>query len=743
VCLSIAVSLLVSRVFSVIAAYNETSEAVCQKLVNMTIGYPKDVVQCQVNAVLNSTYRDVATSTPYTTTYQGQLWWPLYGWAPSGIQGIARQSRDAFLQSAKAPSSDVTINSTCSETYSFYEVPQNIPLRRRALRQSQTDPRSGVLTVPGLPLTRCRVTVKGAPSVDTSEACKDTPSLCLQNISPSTVGQVGIDNGKFCPDGTSAIVSGSVGAGSLSGVAAVPYDPATDTITVTPTTMPAGYQAGVSLKPGQSVVRLYSFAIAAPYPPGTETCRFQSINFGTVYYTGADAVTQYVRSSNLAVIQATSTSITLSLDLNSALGCSFASTAVFAVPAGSPNLQVYGAWSPSCDTSYSYYYQFATGSAGVLGANVFGNVCPRCGPTASPKLFQYNSTVAGSFCVNPTIWDTSVVTGSSCVKVGVADYGPGSYRTGKAMLAANFARTLPAFGTEAIFPTLPQGAVLPFDSSSISVTVGNQLTSKTVFSWIAMDTQYGVPCSSPRLQWTSPTVGISVPSFSFSYRCDSSQFVTRAPINSDMPLCGAGSCNTESAFFNGGTGTSGNRIPPDMYSAAILSTQFLAGNYTESAAVPAPVPAPEPAPVPAPEPAPVCRYDGEYTIAAAGCPTGVLIASPSSYECASNVVELRTAQQVYPKPQRIRWKIAGDGRVVAVARVPACIPGSNLAGKDGSNRIKVGGRDWRWEIRPTASCDEVMLVSLNRTVGADVLSPTANCDAFEWNQEGRWTLTKL
>jgi len=383
----------------------------------------------------------------------------------------------------------------------------------------------------------------------------------------------------------------------------------------------------------------------------------------------------------------------------------------------------------------------------TLAANVFGKPCPRCGAAASPKLFQFNATVSGSFCTsNSQFWDTALYNGLPCIKIGVADDGPGSARTGRPMVASrDYLSGTPGITTGDLFPTLPRGSILPFDTGTIPVTVGNELRSKDVFNWVAVDTQYNVPCSYPQLQWTSPTVGISVPSFWFSYDCGSTTNVyAKIPAPISTPLCGAGSCNTQSTFYNGGTGTKGtekNGIAPDISSSAMLSSQFLSGNYTASAPAPSlpPVPAPAPAPAPAPQPsAPaVCLYEGKYAIASVRCPT-LYIASPSSRDCARTVVTLRTSKQVSDKLDRIEWTLARDGRVVSAERDPAC-RARNLAGKDGSDVIKVGGTGWRWEIRAVSSCDDVQLISRNKVVnvtGDVALAPDARCSSFTWTREG-------
>ena len=48
--------------------------------------------------------------------------------------------------------------------------------------------------------------------------------------------------------------------------------------------------------------------------------------------------------------------------------------------------------------------------------------------------------------------------------------------------------------------SLLQGSILPFDASSIPLDADNQIISKTVFGWLAVDQQANVPCSNPRLQ---------------------------------------------------------------------------------------------------------------------------------------------------------------------------------------------------------------------------------------------------
>lgn len=269
-----------------------------------------------------------------------------------------------------------------------------------------------------------------------------------------------------------------------------------------------------------------------------------------------------------------------------------------------------------------------------------------------------------------------------------------------------------------------------------------------------MDTQLNVPCSNPQLLWTSPTVGISAPpQFYLPLACrDTSYFTRRRNLLAINPqyigLCGAGSCNTYSTFWNGGTGTGTgkNGISTDTYTAAILASQFLAANAT---AVPTPAPAPQPtlppAPAPAPRPPVVCTSDTRTrAIKAVGCtgPSGLYIASAGTANgCDNDTVYLRTRDQVNKEPDRIRWTLENNGRIVSKARSISCPDSSNLAGKIGTDTIKVGGYGWRWRVEPLSSdsCDRVRLVSRNRKIrktGKDVLKANAACNGFSWGTEG-------
>jgi len=86
----------------------------------------------------------------------------------------------------------------------------------------------------------------------------------------------------------------------------------------------------------------------------------------------------------------------------------------------------------------------------------------------------------GTFCGQTdgvVTWSAASRSGVSCILVGVADYGPSSYNTGRPMLAPSYGEAMPStsFGPEAIFPTVKQGSVLRPDGSSITVTVGIEL----------------------------------------------------------------------------------------------------------------------------------------------------------------------------------------------------------------------------------------------------------------------------
>ena len=317
---------------------------------------------------------------------------------------------------------------------------------------------------------QCRMTVKGTSKYisDGSQVCKENSLLCLDQNVASTVGQVGIDNGKYCPDGSVVDAAANGLTAVVSNLQNVVYDPSARTLKIAGT-MPAGYVNGLSLVSGLSAVMLGGLwidDILANQVPGIETCRFRYLAPDPVIETGAAAIRTYMSFGSFYVTLPTSRAppsssdwIKLNVDLNGALGCSFNSPVTF--PYTAPSASIKGMWSPACDTSYSFYSQFAVGSSASTAANtVFGSPCPRCGSAASPRLFQYNATLAGRFCSSPQVWGTSVQGSSSCIAVGVADYGPGSYKTGLPMVAGGLDGAtmsfMTAFGTEAVFPTLRQ-----------------------------------------------------------------------------------------------------------------------------------------------------------------------------------------------------------------------------------------------------------------------------------------------
>ncbi len=214
----------------------EQSSALCAALIDVTFGYPKDVVQCKLNEVMPSEPSAAAPS----ISVAGQMWWPLYDGAPSGIQGIALQSRDRFIGSVRANTSILAsspllpgsiVNNTCSPSFKFSWAAewgtdyQNWPPIIPA-------PATSVSTSNGMPLTQCRTAAKlgyaewwgagAAPPIEqwvdgqcvsnllfnsiyARRRLQSTPSipkeLCFSEGEPTTVFGIGVSNGKYCPAG--------------------------------------------------------------------------------------------------------------------------------------------------------------------------------------------------------------------------------------------------------------------------------------------------------------------------------------------------------------------------------------------------------------------------------------------------------------------------------------------------------------------------------------------------------------
>jgi hypothetical protein len=385
-------------------------------------------------------------------------------------------------------------------------------------------------------------------------------------------------------------------------------------------------------------------------------------------------------------------------------------------------------WSPSCDSDNTFYQKYNAKAAALN----FGNPCPACTSGSSQILFTYNGPNAGKFCSansitggvqiaarNPMQTAATLgagILGTSCISVDVADFGAGNAQTGTPTLA----QALPVgVATTDIFPTPSGNPVGTFSSSA--VLTYSATTSKNV----AIDSEFLLPCSTPQMARTGALVGVAA---------------------------GAGSCNTNSLWFNGGTGTGAgqNGIAPNTQTFANLPTTFYAPFYTPTPApTPSPVTpspkAPSPAKPPSPSPAPiVCTYSGNYNLKPLYAPcNNYFIASGTSSDCSNNYVNLRTGSQLGGKPARAVWKfatIAQDNlstptNVLATART-SCTNKYLAAPSDPSQGLKVGGSSWKWQFVPypgSSKCDEVNMISQNRLATTAFLEVPKTCDRFRYN----------
>eukprot|EP00889_Picochlorum_renovo_P005217 jgi/Picre1/32247/NNA_007593.t1 len=351
-----------------------------------------------------------------------------------------------------------------------------------------------------------------------------------------------------------------------------------------------------------------------------------------------------------------------------------------------------------------------------------------------------------------------------CILIGAYNGGAASPNTGKPMIApitigGNAVDPVPvqqgaaitgAFAVTGVnnvfFPTASRaanrgifgdGAVMPYDGTSPNNVAR--------FNQVAMDTEWGSPCSTPLI--SQPTSN------------------TLTPL---LGVIGAGSCDTVSQFWNGGTGTAagGNGVTSDGYPEAFLTSEFIAPIITPAPApapTPAPMPAPTPAPVPAPSPTPVpsptpapspaptpspaplvCSYRGIYEIIPLYAPCNrYRIASGTDSDCDYNLVTLRTAGQVgRGKIARLHWEfatIAEDGLSVptnVLARARRGCTNRFLAAPSDPTTLKTGGSSWKWQFVPwpsAISCEEVNVISQNRLSTTAFLQVPRSCDRFRYN----------
>lgn len=554
-------------------------------------------------------------------------------------------------------------------------------------------------------------------------------SLCFTATTSSTANTVGIDNGKNCPSGANFVTPGtstdvtlSNGNGDGFSLAAASGGEQVVTVALTGVT-------NALLVAGQSVVRISDVAAAditgAITPVAGQTCSAADV---------ADLI-------NGQHVVATSGTNTFTFNIPASTTCS-AVTAV-AVPNGSA-AKVSQIWSPSCDSSNAFYQAMnpVTGAA-----NAFGRPCPACSSPSSPTgatQWSFTGPNAGKFC-STTAMSGGVVAqalpqypgtnpntnsftlgagtlGTSCIAIDVNDQGAGNALTGTPMLESGIPYQT---SVTAVFRTTSMSPIGSFASNSVlPYTAAN---SKAV----AIDSEWKMPCSTPKINRAGTIVG----------------------------ALDTGSCNTQSLWWNGGTGTGSgtNGIVSDTETFGFLKSTFLAPFIGPSPA-PAPAPVtpppspsptpPSPTPVPPSPVSPVCTYKGTYQIRPLYAPCNkYYIASGTVDNCSYNLVNLRTKSQLGGKMARIRWAVATVAEnglstptnVVGEARIAAkgsCVNKNLAAPSDPSKGLKVGGSSWKWQIVPypgSNKCDQVNLISQNRLSTSAFLQVPRSCDRFLYN----------
>ncbi|KAI8114411.1 hypothetical protein M9434_002535 [Picochlorum sp. BPE23] len=702
----------------------------CAGMVNLTSGYPTQYIKCQVNAV--------TSSANYVAAAVGaQMFWSDFTGSTTGDATSRTNSRDRLVSQISLNQSltlagfpGANINDTCDSSY----VP------------APAGTASPVLNTAGMPLATCRQAPLGlAAETYANGACSGIAAansgLCFSVATDTTENTVGLDNGKLCPTGPAFVRPGTTtqvailpaGTTLTTQTSTVKIAAAADgvqTVTITSAGGNAYTWPSNSLTIG-SGIRLSGFVEDNFVSPGGATCT-------------KAALLAAINDQN-HIVTAFTSGATGSVSFKIAsLGCTAGDIVSYTANAGVPNARLQGVWSPSCDSSATFYSVYNP-TSGTTGAGTFGLPCAAClnaNLAASPWVF--NGPNAGKFCSAnaladgpQTLANTQFPTttssnalgagslGTSCIRINVNDQGAGNALTGRPMLTEPLPQGV---AVSSIFPTPNSNPVGIFSTNS--VVAYNVANAKTV----AIDSEWKQPCSTPVITRTGALLGVPT---------------------------GAGSCNTQSRFFNGGTGTSTgqNGIDPVSSSYAALASTFQApiiGPSPEPAPMPAPKPAPTPAPKPAPTPAPspaptpsppaplVCSYRGIYEIIPLYAPCNrYRIASGTDSDCDYNLVTLRTAGQVgQGKIARLHWEfatIAEDGLSVptnVLARARRGCTNRFLAAPSDPTTLKTGGSSWKWQFVPwpaATSCEEVNVISQNRLSTTAFLQVPNTCDRFRYN----------
>jgi hypothetical protein len=639
---------------------------------------------------------------------------------------------------------------------------------------------SDIKTIAGVPLATCRVATLG---LTTDAALPANPFLQFPISSTSTVDTFGIDNGKVCAAGAgfvTAAVPKSVTIGTSIGNT---VNTGTATLNCASTgvcTLVTGYTGGFFLDDvvaGQAFT--LSLASGALTVPGCNSVAERAAVAAALVSGPSDprGIFTAISAATPAVPNVAGTSIQFqgfpaSICTVTAAGAITSTTAAI----------VTGNWSPLCDNDNSFYLR---NTVNGIGSTLGG--CPRCTTTSNdPTRFVYTGANQGKFCSalntkgvfgTPTSPMLAGIAGSSCIKVGVSDFGVASADTGKPMISpvlivasGSTVQPLPLAGITVanIFPT-PNNAANPGRFSVNAILDYNAValnTAAAVYKRLALDTTWQVPCSTPALTQPTNNAIIGLP------------IVGNVVLNAaNTAQIGAGTCNTMSAFFNGGTGTisPGNGITPDGYNAALLTSTFLA-NVAPVPPPPAPpsppapipraapppvAPAPIPGPSPPPPAPPTCIYIGQYVIESVVCPGQFMAYRTEDTQCKNSSVMLRTTKQ--SDGDRRIWKFGATAvsgvtpkptGIIAAGRINSCpttkVP--YLACANGPPTPRLAGSGWKFIVNPIdfGNCSTVTLQAVGNNPYAGKYLGYGVCTsqtAFTWDStatvtNNQWKLTR-
>jgi hypothetical protein len=748
------------------------SNALCAGLVaNYTSLYDKKYIMCSVKGVVDTTAHSAAA-------VQTWMYWADFYGSTDEQKNSATQSRDLFINTLyNSPvlsigTKTVNVNDTCNASW----------------QPGTSTESSGVYTsIANMPYVECREAIRGiaAETYDSTTGKCTTPTapstpittvegLCFTNKVDSSVGAYGIDNGKTCPRGAgyiqavsapSAVAFASTGGNSVGFVMTAGPSSLIKSLNIATDSVNAA-AVGSSFQAGMSFVKIGGISTGDISVAGTGCANADVVDL-------LSNVPQLVTGSLFAASATGGASLTVMVDFSKA-GCTTAP--LFKDVAVAPDdVALTHAWSPFCDTNIGFYQAFnkfcdtasATGCQGAAKP-----VCAGCGTSSDNVMFTYSGSNAGKACRSgayakssgvvgaPTDVQAAGFAGTSCIGVGVANLGATDVDNAKPMLRSTSPVPYPYTANQYAFPSgdisCPAGTTTPsatcassgsFPTTSVVAYQSGVLTTATgspsKYQAIAIDSEFGTMCSTPRVN--SP-IGANLKSSSIAggYYLGASEGVG--------VVKGAGTCNTYSKWWNGGTGTAGNKISSYNSDMANLPSLFAAPIVGPTPA-PAPTPSPvapkpvAPKPVPSPPPSLVCRYEGSYHFTPLYAPCNkYYITSGTTSDCSYNLVTLRTKNNLGGKLNRIRWRvstIAEQGiskptRMTAEARVAARGSCTNryLAAPSDPTTLKVGGSSWQWQIRPypdSDKCDHVNLISQNRIDTTAFLQVPRACDRFRYN----------